>query len=174
MPQQGLGFGDLTFAGRVWLLDPTAHVRGNVAVGVGLKLPTGSADDTAFYPTVGGVWSQKAIDQSAQPGDGGVGILMDAQGYWRFGKSVLYSNLSYLANPKDTNDTPSIIAGLGISGPVYANKMVNSVADQYLFRVGGATQIPGVRHFSGSLAFRAEGLRRYDIFGRSDGFRRPG
>ena len=52
--------------------------------------------------------------------------------------------------------------------------MVNSVADQYLFRVGGATQIPGVRHFSGSLAFRAEGLRRYDIFGRSDGFRRPG
>ena len=174
VPQQGLGFGDLTFAGRVWLLDPTAHARGNVAVGVGLKLPTGSADDTAFYPTVGGVWSQKAIDQSAQPGDGGVGVLMDAQGYWRFGKSVLYSNLSYLANPKDTNDTPSIIAGLGISGPAYANKMVNSVADQYLFRVGGATQIPGVRHFSGSLAFRAEGLRRYDIFGRSDGFRRPG
>jgi len=51
---------------------------------------------------------------------------------------------------------------------------VNSVADQYLFRIGGATIIPGTRHLSGSLAFRAEGLRRYDLFGRSDGFRRPG
>jgi hypothetical protein len=174
VPQQGLGFGDLTFAGRYWLLDPAKHARGNVALGTGIKLPTGAADKTAFYPTLTGAWAQKAIDQSAQPGDGGLGILFDAQGYWRFGKSMIFSSGSYLANPKNTNATPSIIAGLGLSGPAFANKMVNSVADQYLFRVGAATPVPGARHFSASLAFRAEGLKRYDLFGRSDGFRRPG
>jgi len=46
--------------------------------------------------------------------------------------------------------------------------MVNSVADQYLVRVGGAISIPKMRHLSGSLAFRVEGLRRYDMFRRAD------
>lgn len=177
VPQRGTGFGDLTFTGRYWLMDPLKHARGNVEVGLGIKLPTGSADDTAFYPTLAGAWSDKAIDQSAQPGDGGVGMLMDAQGYWRFGKSMVYANGSYLANPKNTNGTPSILVGLlgpAANTPANANKLVNSVADQYLFRVGAATIIPKTRHLSGSLAFRAEGLRRYDLFGRSDGFRRPG
>jgi hypothetical protein len=177
VPQQGLGLGDLTFTGRYWVLDPLKHARGNVQVGLGLKLPTGAADDTAYYPTLGGVWSDKAIDQSAQPGDGGVGLLFDTQGYWRFGRSMLYSTGSYLANPKNTNGTPSILVGLlgpAANTPANANKLVNSVADQYLFRVGAATIIPGTHHLSGSLAFRAEGLRRYDVFGRSDGFRRPG
>ena len=45
------------------------------------------------------------------------------------------------------------------------------MADQYLGSLGIATQIPKARHFSGSLAFRAEGLNRCDVFGRSDGFR---
>ena len=177
VPQRGVGLGDLTVTGRYWLLDPLKHARGNVEVGLGLKMPTGSADDTAFYPTLNGAWSDKAIDQSAQPGDGGVGMLFDAQGYWRFGKSMVYTNGSYLSNPKNTNGTPSILVGLlgpAANTPANANKLVNSVADQYLFRIGGATIIPGTRHLSGSLAFRAEGLRRYDLFGRSDGFRRPG
>ncbi len=177
VPQRGVGLGDLTLTGRYWLLDPLKHVRGNVEVGLGVKLPTGSADETAYYPTLTGTWADKAIDQSAQPGDGGVGLLLDAQGYWRFGKSMVYTNGSYLANPKNTNGTPSILAGLidaAASTPAFSNKLVNSVADQYLFRVGAATIIPGTRHLSGSLAFRAEGLRRYDLFGRSDGFRRPG
>ena len=149
VPQRGVGLGDLTVAGRYWLLDPLKHARGNVEVGLGIKMPTGSADDTAFYPTLTGAWSDKAIDQSAQPGDGGVGMLFDAQGYWRFGKSMIYTNGSYLSNPKNTNGTPSILVGLlgpAANTPANANKLVNSVADQYLLRIGGATNIP--RHAS--------------------------
>jgi hypothetical protein len=177
VPQQGEGLGDLTVAARYWLFNPARHVRGNVAVGAGIKLPTGADDVTAFYPTLAGAWSDKAIDQSAQPGDGGVGMLFDTQGYWRFSKSMVYGTLSYLANPRNTNGTPSILVGLlgpAANTPANANKLVNSVADQYLLRLGIATRIPKARHFSGSLAFRAEGLNRYDVFGRSDGFRRPG
>jgi hypothetical protein len=177
VPQRGEGLGDLTIAGRYWLFDPHKHVRGNVAVGAGIKLPTGADDVTAFYPTLAGAWSEKAIDQSAQPGDGGLGLLLDSQGFWRFGKSMIYGTASYLANPKNTNGTPSILMGLlgpAANTPANANKLVNSVADQYLLRIGGATPIPKLRHFAASLAFRAEGLNRYDVFGRSDGFRRPG
>ena len=177
MPQQGEGLGDLTVAARYWLFNPARHARGNVAVGAGIKLPTGADDLTAFYPTLAGAWGDKAIDQSAQPGDGGVGMLFDTQGYWRFSKSMVYGTVSYLANPRNTNGTPSILVGLlgpAANTPANSNKLVNSVADQYLLRLGIATQIPKARHFSGSLAFRAEGLNRSDVFGRSDGFRRPG
>jgi hypothetical protein len=174
VPQSGQGFGDLTVTGRYWLLDPATHGRGNIAVGAGLKAPTGRDDQTGFYPTLSGAWGQKAIDQSVQPGDGGWGVVMDAQSYLRIRHGLVFGTVSYLANPKNTNGTPSIIAGLGLSGPAYGTRLVNSVADQYLVRVGGAMRIPRTRHFSASLAFRAEGLRRYDLWGRSDGFRRPG
>mgnify|MGYP003694391459 CR=1 FL=1 len=66
------------------------------------------------------------------------------------------------------------LLGPAANTPANSNKLVNSVADQYLLRLGIATQIPKARHFSGSLAFRAEGLNSADVFGRSDGFRRPG
>ena len=70
-------------------------------------------------------------------------MLFDTQGYWRFGKSMIYSTVSYLSNPKNTNGTPSILVGLlgpAANTPANANKLVNSVADQYLFRLGVATQ----------------------------------
>ena len=44
--------------------------------------------------------------------------------------------------------------------------------DQYLARLGGAFPVKwGV---AGSVAWRAEGLPRYDLIGASHGFRRPG
>lgn len=175
VPQRGQGVGDLTVSGRYWLFDPGTHFRGNVAVGLGVKAPTGADDVTGFYPSLTGEWAEKAIDQSVQPGDGGWGLVMDAQTYYRFRRATVFGNLSYLANPKNTNDTPSIIVGLGRGNdPANANKLVNSVADQYLVRAGGIVPVPKTRHLSASLAFRAEGLRRYDLFGRSDGWRRPG
>lgn len=177
VPQKGQGFGDLTFAGRYWLLNPRTHGRGNVQVGLGLKLPTGADDVTGFYPSISGAWADNAIDQSVQPGDGGVGIVFESQAYWRLRKTVVFGSVSYLANPKDTNGTPSLIVGLvggSSNSAANANKLVNSVPDQYLVRIGAATPVPKLRHLSAAIAFRAEGLKRYDLFGRSDGFRRPG
>lgn len=51
--------------------------------------------------------------------------------------------------------------------------LVNSVPDQFMARLGGAVPI-GRTGFVGSLAWRVEGLPRYDLIGKSHGFRRPG
>jgi hypothetical protein len=89
-------------------------------------------------------------------------------------KVLLFGSGSYLVNPQDTNDTPSILTVLGINtttGP-NAGLGVNSIPDQYLARLGGTVEVwKGV---SASLAWRMEGLRRYDLFGDSHGWRRPG
>jgi hypothetical protein len=49
---------------------------------------------------------------------------------------------------------------------------VNTVSDQFVFRAGTSMGIS--RHVAASIAWRMEGVPRYDLFGRSDGFRRPG
>jgi hypothetical protein len=87
----------------------------------------------------------------------------------------LFGSGSYLANPKDMNDTPSILTVLGIStapGTPNAGLGVNSVPDQYMTRLGASVGI--WKGIGGSVAWRMEGLRRYDLFGDSHGWRRPG
>jgi hypothetical protein len=114
------------------------------------------------------------VDQSVQPGDGGWGIMAEGQAFWRIKRAFLFASGSYLANPKDRNDTPSIIAILGLPTNTgqFAGLDTNSVADAYLTRIGGTVHV--WKGFSASVAWRAEGLKRYDLFGASHGWRRPG
>ncbi len=172
--QNSSGLGDVSVSGRYWLLDPTRHPRGNVSAGLGIKAPTGKYDVEDEYPDrTGSNKTSKAVDQSIQPGDGGWGILFDFQAYKRLKRVTFFGAGSYLANPRDTNGTPSIVAGLGVSGAQFAGLLENSVPDQYLARAGAAFPFP--RHgVSASLAFRVEGLPRYDLIGDSHGWRRPG
>lgn len=174
--QNAAGIGDFSFMGRYWLLDPAKHPRGNVSAGIGIKAPTGEYDRTDSYPDIltGANEAEKAVDQSIQPGDGGWGVIFDFQGYKRLSKIAYYASLTYLANPRDTNGTPSIVVGLGVSGnPSNAGVLENSVPDQYLVRAGAAFPIKK-SGFAMSLGFRMEGLPRYDLFGSSHGWRRPG
>ena len=173
--QNASAVGDISILGRTWLLDPDKHPRGNLAVGLGIKAPTGRHDYEDSYPdATGGNREMKAVDQSIQPGDGGWGVLFDIQGYKRVGKMAFYGSGTYLANPRDTNGTPSIIVGLGFGGaPQFADLLENSVPDQYLVRAGVAFPIvPG--RFTATLGLRAEGVPRYDLLGDSHGWRRPG
>lgn len=172
--QNGRGLGDISVTGRYWLFDPDTHRDWNVAAGGGIKLPTG--DDGAqdrFPGRNNGVNALRYVDQSVQPGDGGWGVMMDAHAFWIVDRLMLFGSGSYLANPRDTNDTPSILQVLEI--PITAENedlAFNSVPDQYLARLGGTMAL--WRGFSASLAWRAEGLKRYDLFGGSHGWRRPG
>jgi hypothetical protein len=87
---------------------------------------------------------------------------------------TVFASGTYLANPRNTNGHPSIISGLGVAvTPANANRLVNSVPDQYFARVGVALPA-GLRGLGASIAVRMEGQPRYDLIGRSDGFRRPG
>lgn len=172
--QNGRGLGDISVTGRLWVFNPATHAKWNVAVGTGLKMPTGNAEaQDRFSGRTDPANKLRYVDQSVQPGDGGWGLMFDSHAFWRMKRAVLFGSGSYLANPRDTNDTPSILAVLGIAttGP-REGLDVNSVPDQYLVRLGGT--VPVWRGFSASLAWRMEGLKRYDLFGDSHGWRRPG
>lgn len=172
--QHGKGIGDLTASGRYWLLDPRQGAR-NVGVSLGVKAPTGDAKDTDVFVNINGRdATRKAVDYSVQPGDSGWGVVGGLQAFQRVGPVTLFANGTYLANPKDENDTPSILVGLGLgASPSSADRLFNTVPDQYLARVGVTAGLP-VRGLSASVAGRLEGQPRYDLFGGSHGFRRPG
>jgi hypothetical protein len=147
-----------------------------VAAGGGIKFPTGNSRyRDELLDRVTRVEGLNYVDQSVQPGDGGWGLTMEAHAFWHVGRTFLFASGSYLANPKDTNKTPSILAVLGIptgEGTPNAGLGVNSVPDQYLTRVGAT--VPVWTGLSVTLAWRMEGLKRYDLFGGSHGWRRPG
>lgn len=175
IPQHGRGLGDISVTSRAWIFDPQTHPDWNVSAGGGIKMPTGnSAYQDTFKGRVDGVEALRYVDQSVQPGDGGWGLIMEGQAFWRVKRAFLFASGSYLANPRDTNDTPSIITILGLPTNTgqFAGLDVNSVPDQYLTRVGGTVHV--WKGFSASLAWRMEGLKRYDLFGASHGWRRPG
>jgi hypothetical protein len=78
---------------------------------------------------------ERPVDQSIQLGDGGVGIIAEANGYLNFssGFSGLY-NLYYMSNPRNTNGTRTYREVLSAS---LANEAISSVPDQYLARLRG-------------------------------------
>lgn len=173
--QEASGLGDISLTGRYWAFAPES--RHNVSLGLGVKAPTGDYNVTQEYPNIDGTNSAvKAVDQSVQPGDGGWGILFDVQAFRQYSKVTLFASGTYLANPRDTNGTPSIIDGLGLrNAPGFAEEglLVNSVPDSYLVRMGAVVPL-GKTGVGASLAYRIEGLPRYDLIGDSHGWRRPG
>jgi hypothetical protein len=189
VPQWGRGLGDISVTSRAWLFKPGTHPDWNIAAGGGIKFPTGNEGYQDTFVDVRGAvqgilgvpvpgWERNEmlqyVDQSAQPGDGGVGLMTEFQAFWRVKKSLLFASGSYLVNPQDTNDTPSILSTLGINTTTGPNVGlgVNSIPDQYLARAGGT--MPVWKGISASLAWRMEGLKRYDLWGSSNGWRRPG
>lgn len=163
------GLGDITTLARVALFNPSTSSRSwNVTIGGGLKLPTGNNEATDVFPDNSGNNNvERYVDISVHPGDGGWGLLMDLQGYKQMGRFTAFGSGTWLANPKNTG-TPS--RGNIVNTATPSN--VNTVSDQFVFRAG--TQVGITRNISASIAWRMEGVPRYDLIGRSNGFRRPG
>jgi hypothetical protein len=174
--QNGKGIGDISLSSRYWLFDTATHLSWNIAAGAGVKLPTGNSRAQDTFPGRTDTSNVlRYVDQSVQPGDGGFGLMLEAHGFRSMNRVFIFGSGSYLANPRDTNNTPSILTVLGIStapGTVNAGLGINSVPDQYMTRVGTSVGIWG--GIGASVAWRMEGLRRYDLFGASHGWRRPG
>jgi hypothetical protein len=174
--QDARGIGDISIAGRYWLFNTKTHPNWNLAVGTGLKMPTGEYKAMDSFPDRNGQNTQmRYVDQSIQPGDGGWGLMLEAQGFRRFGRGQIFGSANYLANPRDTNGTPSLTVSRlppGVPPPANSDRLVNSVPDQYLARIGGSIAV--AKKVAVTSAFRVEGQRRYDLIGKSHGFRRPG
>lgn len=160
------GIGDIRFGVGYWLLDPLKHTKGNLAVALGIKLPTGNYRAKDLFYNQGeekNMDVMKYVDQSIQPGDGGTGATIEIQGYRTLSdKFIVNGSMYYLINPRETNGTTNIFGTSEYSVP-----------DQYAIRVG-ATYIAPLHGLSFYLGMRDEGIPAEDLFGGNDGFRRPG
>jgi len=160
------GLGDVTLVGRTWLFRNPSEARQNIAVGFGIKLPTGAYDVTNTTTSASGVTVTRAVDQSIQLGDGGFGMVADFQAYKAVKRVTLYASGSYLSNPRNTNGVKT-----GRSRP---SEAIMSVADQYAYRGGAVLPFPKLNTLVWSLGIRGEGVPSKDLIGDSQGFRRPG
>ena len=171
------GLGDITLTARRWLLETEGPGKGNVSLGVGLKLPTGNANAKDLFPNGRGQDIRlRPVDQSIQLGDGGWGVVFDLQAFRQVDKFTFFMQGSYLSNPRASNGTLSPPALLNPNGPgaVAPDLRYNTVADQYLGRVGFTHPVPGVSGLNVLLAGRIEGVPQKDLWGETTGFRRPG
>lgn len=163
------GFGDVTALARVAMFNPSTSTRSwNIIVGGGVKMPTGNNEATDIFPDGSGNNNvERYVDISVHPGDGGWGLIMDFQGYKQIGRVTTFGGGTWLANPKDTGTASR---GNMVTSTEPSN--INTVSDQFVFRAGAA--VPINSYITASLAWRAEGVPRYDLIGHSHGFRRPG
>jgi hypothetical protein len=173
------GIGDLRLSASYWVLDPAKHYNHNLAVGLGIKLPTGNENvQDEFHKrksTDGGdSIIVKAVDQSIQLGDGGVGISLEMQGYAQiFDGGALYFNGFYMSNPRETNNTVNRVLNAN-STRVDSITAFHSVADQFVVRLGINYNLLPKQGIAVGLGVRAEGVPSKDLIGGSEGFRRPG
>jgi hypothetical protein len=166
------GLGDISVTGLYWLFNPKTNPHGNIQVGAGIKFATGNYNYQDYFLT-GANYTRTlgAVDQSIQLGDGGTGISLDINAYYNFTHAFgFYGNFFYLANPRDV--TPTLRSTTPASAlTVQETGDVLSVPDQFLIRFGASL---AVNRTSFSLGVREDGLPVRDLFGSSDGFRRPG
>jgi len=166
------GLSDVTVVARRLMWEPTAERRGNLTLGIGVKLPTGDNNvvDTREREVDGErVLRVETVDQSVQPGDGGFGIIVDLSAYRLLnarGDLALYASGAYLINPEGTSGVQTFRSRPG--------EEIMSIADQYVFRTGLLASPASWNGFSLGLGGRIEGVPVHDLFGSSEGFRRPG
>ncbi len=171
---QASGISDLNIMARYWLGDPGKRSPQNLAVGLGIKLPTGNdraQDDflvSVDSKTGAQIKERRPVDQSIQPGDGGFGFITELQAFKSLGRVTAFASGSYLFNPREQND---FLRNPNATNPDPTSAYL-SIADQYAGRVGVA--MPVGRRFGLSLAGRLEGVPSSDVFGGDMGRRRPG
>lgn len=154
---QARGLADIRLGASYWLVDPDKYQKGNIALGAGIKLPTGDYDARDTFIRTAGPQS-RYVDSSIQPGDGGLGFFLEMQGYHQVvGNLSAYMNGSYLFNPRE------LVGSTGYSVP-----------DSYLGRIGFAYSILPQHGLALSLGGRIEGVPPEDAIGGSLGRRRPG
>ncbi len=161
---ESAGLGDLNLIGTVWLQDPVKHPSGNIAVGLGVKMPTGDNDVSGAVTLANGTLFNIPADQSIQLGDGGWGIIFQGQGYRTlFRRTSGYFNTWYLLSAQNQANVKSPYPGVFLSIP-----------DVYSTRLGLAYGVSAKHGISLNFGTRIDGIPAHDLIGSNDGFRRPG
>lgn len=169
---RSFGLGDIRVAAYRWLFDPMKSMKGNVQVGLGLKMATGDYQVQDFFVKADGSKVLGPVDQSIQLGDGGTGFTTEVNAYYNFNRTVgMYGNGYYLINPREQNGTSTARGGTPSASAITYGTSTMSVPDQFMARLGANLN---VNKFGFSLGARVEGIPSKDLVGGSSGFRRPG
>jgi hypothetical protein len=166
------GIGDARFSAYRWMFDPKTSHKGNVQLGLGIKLPTGNYNYQDYFFKKADSSVLGPVDQSIQPGDGGTGLTFELNSFYNFSHKVgMYGSFFYLINPREVNGTSTTRGGTASATAKKYNTDVMSVPDLFMARAG-ISYMAGQFNFSGGV--RVEGLPSKDLIGGSRGFRRPG
>ncbi|MGB8194849.1 MAG: hypothetical protein WCF67_23140 [Chitinophagaceae bacterium] len=166
------GLGDVRLVAYRWLLDPAKNMKGNIQLGLGLKLATGDYQYQDFFVKADGSKVLGPVDQSIQLGDGGTGFTAEVNTYFNFTHTIgVYGNFYYLFNPREQNGTSTARGGAPSATALAYNTSTMSVPDQFMVRMGGNVMF---NRFAASAGVRVEGIPSKDLIGGSGGFRRPG
>ena len=166
------GLGDIRLGAGYWLFDLENHKNGNLAIGLGVKLPTGNYNASDIFYNVGpnDELQTRPVDQSIQPGDGGFGFTLDFQLYQKIANGLFsYASGFYLLNPRETNGIRTFRETLS---PLLENEAIMAVPDQYSIRTGISYSISPT--ISSSIGARFDCVPVRDLIGGNNGFRRPG
>ncbi len=166
------GIGDMRLTATYWILDPQKKgMKHNISIGGGIKIPTANEETTDVFYTANGP-QERPVDQSIQPGDGGWGVNLEFQAYTHIAHRLYaYGNGFYLFNPMNTNGVRTYRDSLS---PILANEAIMSITDQFMFRGGLSFYPMNSGNLNLALGARIEGVPVKDLFGKSEGFRRPG
>ena len=156
--QSATGIGDITLMAEAWMLKPRTHERGNVAVALGVKFPTGSHTVASKFYTAAGAVDFPA-DQTIQPGDGGWSVLLETRGFRQITERTHgYAFASYMISPKARSD----VQWIPESGQYWA------VPDVYSGRLGAAFSVLPDYGLTVSLGARIDGIPIHDLLGGGD------
>jgi len=174
------GLADIRLSANYWIFDPHTSHNGNIMVGLGVKLNTGSYTATDNAPQSNGTMKDVVMDQAIQPGDGGIGFSIELQGFTQLYKGIYgFANGYYLFNPKESNGTfksdPTVVKDqAGNTLGVLTGYNIYACPDQYFARAGVMTSVGKKKNLTFSLAGRVEGIPAYDALGGQVAYRRPG
>ena len=166
------GLGDIRFTAYKWLLKPSVTQKVNLQLGLGVKLPTGDYKYQDYFYRNDTTKVLAPVNASIGLGDGGTGIITELNTFYFFNKSIsFYGNFYYLINPRDESGVSTTNGKTPTDLQLKTGSDIYSVPDIYSIR-GGLNFNFNKLAFSAGL--RDEGVPVHDLFGGSNGLRRPG
>jgi len=167
---RAFGLGDIRISAYKWLWKPVSGQKGNIQLGLGIKLPTGDYKYQDYFVRNDTTKILAPVDQAIQLGDGGTGITAELSAFYKLSKMFnVYVQGYALINPREQNGV-SNLKGKNPTPPQIANNTtVMSVPDQYSFRAGANLQ---TQKWVVTAGFRYETVPVNDLIGGNKGFRR--
>ena len=164
------GIGDSSILAQGWILNPKKAHTYNASLGFGVSMPTGKDNvKNNVQTSPGATPTLTTVDYSIQPGQGAWGMILQWQAFKNAGKTVFYTDGSYLATSGGYNNV--LRNANALSQPLTA---YNAIQDQYLLEAGVSHPVSRIKGLTLTFGPRWEGVPAKNVIGNDLGFRRPG